>query len=454
MEISKVNSKVKLKFILIIFLLLMVNIVLAQTTPTLSGSAGCSPTRVDLSWTSVTGATHYWGYRCSGVGCVPYPCSTVSCSSPSSSFSGTTTSYKDQSVSSGTVYRYQVVPNTGPGGNPDAPPYRIPGKLSNIVEVTVPSCCVPEQGQDCGSCGGTIKCDGTCSIPTPTNFGQECNCAPCGCGGSILCDGACSASTPSCPTPDQLIYKLDMRNGDCGKTIGGKLVSCEITGNDGWIYCFSGDKRITCRDTGYGRDHGCDIDAKSGNNGCHAFERKNNQGEEACEITCEKKEGCYDKNGNFANPGTLARDNFGSYYPWGGAAQTDPDQSSQACGCLLVKDWNDAGKCCGDDTNDCGKITSGMLCNIDKTFSSAKWVSASENKGDIEYAGCSDAEYLSDGTSWTKCDGTFLRLSVEGNEYICIGKGKETLVECCGDGDCNSDETDGKRLTTGKSIIK
>ena len=44
-----------------------------------------------------------------------------------------------------------------------------------------------QYGQSCGLCGGTIKCDGTCSIPTPSNYGQ-----PCGNQGTIQCDGTCS----------------------------------------------------------------------------------------------------------------------------------------------------------------------------------------------------------------------------------------------------------------------
>ena len=52
-------------------------------------------------------------------------------------------------------------------------------------------------GQSCGSCGGTIQCDGSCSISTPGNYGQQCNCGPCGCGGTIQCDGSCSGPNPT-----------------------------------------------------------------------------------------------------------------------------------------------------------------------------------------------------------------------------------------------------------------
>jgi len=465
------KGRLILSFMIASMLFSIVFVVLVQSA-TLTATPLCDQSNpvIEISWSELEGATDYFGERCKGAGCIHTVSSTSlwgnNLQEGEAIRAGGIIRYRDVlgRSDSGTLYRYKVTPKGS--------------TALSIAEATAPSCCVSDQGQACGSCAGIVNCDGTCSIPDPPNFGQECgscggtikcdgkcsildppnlgkecNCAPCGCGGTIICSGACSASTPACPTPDQLKYSMDSK--DCGKPFGGKTIECIYnppgSGRKPTISCFTGDRRISCQDTGYGRNHGCDT---VGESSCYAWESTNNQGAEACKITCEKKEGCYDKNGNFATAGTLAKEDFGSYYPWGGAAQTDPDQSSQACGCLLVKDWSDAGKCCGDDTEDCAKITSGLLCNIGATFSSAAWVKSSETKGDIKYVGCADAEYLSDGTSWTKCDGTFLRLSVEGNEYICIGKGKETLVECCGDGDCNSDETDGKRLTTGKSIIK
>jgi hypothetical protein len=52
--------------------------------------------------------------------------------------------------------------------------------------------CVPPTGTPCGSCGGTVKCDGTCSAPTPPDYGQSCG----QCGGTVKCDGTCSVATP------------------------------------------------------------------------------------------------------------------------------------------------------------------------------------------------------------------------------------------------------------------
>jgi hypothetical protein len=46
----------------------------------------------------------------------------------------------------------------------------------------------PDLGVACGSCGGTVQCDGTCSVATPPDLGQAC-----GCGGSVQCNGKCSS---------------------------------------------------------------------------------------------------------------------------------------------------------------------------------------------------------------------------------------------------------------------
>jgi hypothetical protein len=43
------------------------------------------------------------------------------------------------------------------------------------------------------SCGGTVGCDGSCSVQVPANPGQPCG----GCGGVVECDGSCSAPGPA-----------------------------------------------------------------------------------------------------------------------------------------------------------------------------------------------------------------------------------------------------------------
>jgi len=132
------------------------------------------------------------------------------------------------------------------------------------------------------------------------------------------------------------------------------------------------------------------------------------------------------------------------------AQQNDPDASSGACSCISKTAWDPKGKCCGNSPNDCGIIVSGNLCSINSELSS--WISASSpNLGDIRYVECSGAEYISDGNTWIKCDGTVWKKTINKNEYICLGKGRESIVECCGDGSCNS-KVDGKKLTTGQSI--
>ncbi len=48
----------------------------------------------------------------------------------------------------------------------------------------------------CGACGGSVTCDGTCSVTIPGDIG-----APCGsCGGVIQCDGSCSEPLTECDT--------------------------------------------------------------------------------------------------------------------------------------------------------------------------------------------------------------------------------------------------------------
>lgn len=131
--------------------------------------------------------------------------------------------------------------------------------------------------------------------------------------------------------------------------------------------------------------------------------------------------------------------------------QTNPDDSSGACACIAGTDWNARGKCCGDDSDDCGKISTGVLCSIDANAASAGWLLSTQSLGDIKYVGCAVAEYLSDGNNWRKCDGSFWRQTVSGSEYICTGIGRESIAECCGDGSCKS-RSDGKRLSTGQSI--
>lgn len=68
----------------------------------------------------------------------------------------------------------------------------------NTVLFTAQVACGPgsasSAGQMCGSCGGNVQCDGSCSVATPGNFGQAC-----GCGGTVLCNGTCSIGP--CPPP-------------------------------------------------------------------------------------------------------------------------------------------------------------------------------------------------------------------------------------------------------------
>lgn len=178
--------------------------------------------------------------------------------------------------------------------------------------------------------------------------------------------------------------------------------------------------------------------------------------------------GCYKAGDVKANFGELAPSEFAYFLPdnkcksdgsctCGGvssdiAKETNPDDSSGACACIAGTDWNTRAKCCGDDDDDCGKISSGVLCNIDANAESANWIASSSFSGDIRYVGCIGKEYVSDGTTWINCDNVFWRKTIGSSEYMCIGKGRESIVECCGDSSCNS-RVDGKRTTTGQSVI-
>jgi hypothetical protein len=54
--------------------------------------------------------------------------------------------------------------------------------------------CVEGSGAaPCGMCGGVLKCDGSCSVPSPANMGQPCN----ACGGKVTCTGCLPAPPPN-----------------------------------------------------------------------------------------------------------------------------------------------------------------------------------------------------------------------------------------------------------------
>ena len=179
-----------------------------------------------------------------------------------------------------------------------------------------------------------------------------------------------------------------------------------------------------------------------------------------------KSAGCYKTGDVKVGFGELAPSDFAYYLPENKciqgsctcgsvspnvAEETNPDDSSGACNCIAGTAWDARGRCCGNDGNDCGKTSTGVLCSIDANFQSAQWIASSPNLGDIRYVGCIRAEYLSDGGTWRKCDGVFWRQTVGNSEYMCIGRGRESIVECCGDGSCKS-RIDGKRLSTGQSV--
>ncbi len=184
-------------------------------------------------------------------------------------------------------------------------------------------------------------------------------------------------------------------HGDCGKIIDGKLVSCEIRRNDILIYCFPGDTRTRCRDIGTGNSHGC---FEVGTNACSAQEWGNNQGTNACEITCELpptcqqySPGCYNQRDEFAPFGTLANcdgtrciEDFKVYYPQTvcregnpencrcsvqattAIGQKDPDDSSSACSCIANSFWDPTKKCCDKQSDNYCVGNRGCFSGLDQ----------------------------------------------------------------------------------------
>lgn len=184
-----------------------------------------------------------------------------------------------------------------------------------------------------------------------------------------------------------------------------------------------------------------------------------------------KKAGCYNTQDKKFNFGDLTPIDFAYFHPeescirTGGcdcrgfpediAEQTNADDSASACSCIIGAQYEtkaDIGqRCCGDDSTDCGMISKNVfLCSID-IEGQAMWTSSSSAAAasdSVKYAQCTNAEYLTDGRIWTKCDGTFWRKTTGNNEFMCIGRGQKSIVECCGDGNCKSRNG----IPTGQSI--
>jgi len=145
--------------------------------------------------------------------------------------------------------------------------------------------------------------------------------------------------------------------------------------------------------------------------------------------------------------------------------QEDADESSGACSCISGTSWTDSIGCCGDDKIDCGiiadesrfgQVINRHLCSMNENFVGT-WLPSEGNIGLINYIGCSsiEKEYLSTGDDWLEC--TSFRIidneQAGGHEYICNGNpGRNSWIECCGTGSCNS-RTDGVRLSSGGSVV-
>lgn len=106
--------------------------------------------------------------------------------------------------------------------------------------------------------------------------------------------------------------------------------------------------------------------------------------------------------------------------------------------------------CCGDDFSDDSAVSvSKYLCDR----SGKIWTASSTGK--ISYLSGSDYEYIFDSSNWIKCDTNFVTtgtqsiINIDDHDYICKGRGQNSIVECCGEQLCKSN---GARLLTGESI--
>jgi hypothetical protein len=93
-------------------------------------------------------------------------------------------------------------------------------QASDEADIVIDPMCDPAFGQSCGSCGGTVLCDGSCSKSTPPDLGGTCG----SCGGTVRCDGSCSVVDP-----------IDLgQTCGCGGTVqcgGACSALCDLTVN-------------------------------------------------------------------------------------------------------------------------------------------------------------------------------------------------------------------------------
>ena len=102
----------------------------------------------------------------------------------------------------------------GGGGGGDAPGDGVCGATETCAtEPACGACCVANQGQSCGSCGGVVLCDGSCSVSTPADYGLACG----SCGGTIQCDGSCSVQGSCSPGQTQCINNRYQTCNSCNQ---------------------------------------------------------------------------------------------------------------------------------------------------------------------------------------------------------------------------------------------
>lgn len=120
-------------------------------------------------------------------------------------------------------------------------------------------------------------------------------------------------------------------------------------------------------------------------------------------------------------------------------------------------DWDNTGLCCGDDEEDCNKISGPNLCWKSQE-GEWYWKNMATNKGEILQSGCSQDTIISNGIQWLLCTDTFRDYTGTAkdnplkvvNSYICS---QSIITECCGDSSCKStEEGGGERRETGAVI--
>ena len=108
-------------------------------------------------------------------------------------------------------------------------------------------------------------------------------------------------------------------------------------------------------------------------------------------------------------------------------SEADSDNSGEMCGCYQGV-WDNSGKCCGDDIEDCSRASGTKMCFMDANRENAQWkdASSSSNQGDIvSFCGVARFSYRPTATSswrWEECaTQPFTKTGLRNHQYRCSG---------------------------------